>query len=98
MLVKNNTEEFNNFESSENSSEKITREKLISFAKEKPPQDPELREMLLKWIEETSLPGPNEKDFLGIEYPDVAIMHSAMKYRLGFLTKKEVLDELLEVR
>jgi hypothetical protein len=89
-------EEFpiNQTELAEKGMEKISREKLIDFAKEKPPQDPEVREMLLRWLEQTSIPEGSSAE--SVEFIDVAIMQSTMKYRLGFLTKEEVLLELEE--
>ncbi len=74
---------------------KTTREKLLAFAKEKPPQDPEVRELLVQWLNETNIEeNPNTESW---EYADVAIMQSVMKYRLGFLSKEEVLEELEQV-
>jgi hypothetical protein len=84
----------NPIESEEKEPEKISRERLIAFAKEKPPQDPEVREMLMQWLEQTRIPESSSAE--SVEFIDVAIMHSAMKYRLGFITKEEVLQELEE--
>ena len=84
----------NPIESIDNNPEKITSEQLISFAKEKPSQSLEVRKMLIQWLEQTSVPESARAE--SVEYVDVAIMHSVMKYRLGFLTKEEVLQELEE--
>jgi hypothetical protein len=82
----------NPIESRENDSQKIESEQLIALAKEKAPGDPEVREMLIKWLEQTRVPEGSQAE--SIEYIDVSIMHSAMKYRLGFISKEEVLEEL----
>ncbi len=71
----------------------IDREQLIALAEESPLQDPAVKEMLMSWMEETKVTDP---EALSIEYVEVAIMHSAMKYRLGFLSTKEVMAELEE--
>ncbi len=84
-------------ESTDSAVERITRERLISFAKEKPPQDPEVRAMLIQWLNETTLTGPEEQKYEGWQYIDTVITHAIMKYRLGFLSKDEVLQELEEV-
>jgi len=73
-------------------SEKITEEVLISLAKEKSLRDPEVEEMLIRWLKETDV--PNESGVNSIDCIDVAIKHSVMKYRLGFLSKEEVMKEL----
>lgn len=64
----------NPIESSENTPEKIDREQLIAFAKERPPQDPEVHEMLVKWLIETE--APEEADHW--EKVSTSIMHLAM--------------------
>ena len=66
---------------------------LIEFARKHPPQIAWTRDMLLWWMEETRVKNP---DAPSVEYVDVAIMHSVMKYRLGFISKQEVLAELEE--
>lgn len=76
--------------------QKLTSESLLAFAEGKEPGNPEVREMLLKWIEFTQV--PEDAGAESVEYLKVAIMHSFMKYRLGFLTKDEVLEELEETR
>ncbi len=68
--------------------EKITRESLIAFAKETPQEDPRIREMLLEWMENTRT---GESSIGDIE---TSIMHTAMKYRLGFISKEEALSDL----
>ncbi len=85
----------NPVESQDKGLEKISRDDLIAFAKEKPPGDPEVKEMLLRWMEETSIPDGSKVD--SWETIDVDIMHTAMKYRLGFLNKEEVIAELEEL-
>lgn len=82
----------NQIESQESDQNKITREQLVSFAKEKPRQDLEVKKMLIKWLEQTSIPENSTAE--SVKYIEVAIMHSAMKYRLGFISKEEVLEEL----
>jgi len=74
------------------SSEKITEERLIYLAKEKPLRDPKVEEMLIRWLKETDV--PNESGVNSFDCIDVAIKHSVMKYRLGFLSKGEVMQEL----
>ena len=76
--------------------ENITKEKLISFAEEKPPRDPEVEKMLLQWLDETRI--QESQTTPSMDYLNISIMHSAMKYRLGFLSKEEVLQELEDVR
>lgn len=75
----------------------VNREVLIELAKNRPTQDPEVREMLLQWIDETSIVEVPGQKLETSEYLDVGIMHTAMKYRLGFLTKIEALTELEEL-
>jgi hypothetical protein len=72
--------------------EKANEERLISLAKEKPLEDPEVREMLIRWLKETDV--PNESGVNASDCISVAIKHSVMKYRLGFLSKEEVMQEL----
>jgi hypothetical protein len=72
--------------------EKITEEALISLAKEKPLRDPEVEEMLIRWLKETDV--SNESGVNSIDCIDAAIKHSVMKYRLSFLSKEEVMQEL----
>jgi heat shock protein HspQ len=76
----------------EPSPEWITEAALISFAKERPLRDPEVEEMLIRWLKETGV--PNESGVNAIDCIDAAIKHSVMKYRLGFLSKEEALQEL----
>lgn len=84
-------------ESTEKPAEKISREKLISFAKERPPQDPEVRDMLIRWLDETRVQQETEKQYEGWEYADIAIMQAVMKYRLGFLSKDDAIEELEQI-
>jgi hypothetical protein len=74
----------------------ITNEWLIDFAKTRDFGDPKIREMLLLWIDQTIVPEGEDRGSLALV--DIAIMHTVMKYRLGFLTKYSVLDELEEER
>jgi hypothetical protein len=48
--------------------------------------------MLIRWLRETDV--PNESGVNALDCVSVAIKHSVMKYRLGFLPKEEVLREL----
>ncbi|MES3004874.1 MAG: hypothetical protein V4690_02030 [Patescibacteria group bacterium] len=75
--------------------EKVDRDVLVAFATERPPRDPEVQAMLVKWIEETSI--AETAGALPAEYADAAIMHSIMKYRLGFISTEEVVQELEQV-
>ncbi len=81
-------------DSPESNPERVGREQLISLAREKPPQDPEVRGMLVRWLEETRIPEGAQVE--SVEYVDVEIMHTAMKYRLGFLSREDALEELEE--
>ena len=69
-----------------------TRARLLALATEKPAQDPEVRALLLQWIEETTV--PESLDAPSVEYVEVEIIHTAMKYRLGFITQEECLADL----
>ena len=80
------------FPTNEACREKITEEQLISLAKEKPLCDSEVEEMLIRWLKETDV--PNESGVNSIDCIDAAIKHSVMKYRLGFLSNEEVVQEL----
>jgi hypothetical protein len=79
---------------SEPSPEKITEEVLISLAKEKPLRDPEVEKMFIQWLIETDVSGDPKEKVTAIDRIDAAIKHSAMKYRLGFISREEVLQEL----
>lgn len=81
------SQDYNPRESSE-SREKVTREALITFATKTEAGDPSLQEMLLQWMEDTRLAESSIQDI------ETSIMHTAMKYRLGFLSKNEALTEL----
>lgn len=72
-----------------------TREKLLALAKDKPPRDPEVKTLLLEWMVETAI--LEESGASSIDYLDVSIMHAVMKYRLGFLEKDEVIEELEQI-
>src|SRR5687767_3594833 len=72
--------------------ERVDREKLIELAREKPLRDPEVEKMFKQWLEETCI--PETPDTPSVDYIEVAIMHAVMKYRLGFMSKEEVLEEL----
>ena len=76
------------------STEKITEEALVSCAREKPLRDSEVDKMLVQWLVETDVSADPEVKVTAIERIDVAIKHSVMKYRLGFLSKEEVMQEL----
>ena len=77
---------------SELNPEKITEEKLLSLAIEKPLRDPDVEKLLIQWLEETRI--PENIDSRSVDRISVTITHSAMKYRLGFLSKEEVFQEL----
>ena len=79
----------------ESISEKITEATLISLAKERPLCDPEVEELLVRWLKETDV--PNESGVNALDCISVAIKHSVMKYQLGFLSKEEALQELEQV-
>ena len=76
------------------SPEKITEEQLVAFARERPLRDPEVEKMLIQWLIETDVLADREVKVTAIDRIDVAIKHSVMKYRSGFLSKEEVLQEL----
>ncbi len=82
----------NNIEPVNKKEEKIPREKLIAFAKEKPIGDSEVRDMLLQWMQDTEI--PEDSPLPNIERVDVYMKHIAMQYRLGFISKQEALEEL----
>ena len=74
--------------------ENISEAALVDFAREKPLGDPEVRDMLIQWMLETE--APESPDTPSSEFVQVAIEHSLMKYRLGFISKEEALEELAE--
>ena len=76
------------------SPEKITDEGLVAFAKEKPLRDPEVEKMLVQWLEDTRISEVERVNVFSVDLVMVAIKQSAMKYRLGFLSREEVLGEL----
>ncbi len=71
----------------------IGHETLIRLAKALPSGHQYVKEILDEWMEQTKV---NDKDAPSIRYIIVGIDHSVMKYRIGFLTKEEVLSELME--
>ncbi len=68
-----------------------SKKELLIAAREK---DPNLREKLVKWINDTSIPEANEREYDSWERLDIAIMHATATYSCGFFSKEEVLDEL----
>lgn len=72
----------------------LGRHTIVSAAKQLPKRHPAVEKLLLGWIEETSVPEKNNAP--SIEYVRVAMSHTEMKYRLGFLSKEEALAELKE--
>lgn len=89
-----------NIPNKEHAESVVTREQLISFAGEKPPRDPEVEVLLKKWLEQTGVPEDIEEQqkLEEWEYADITVMHTTMKYRLGFITTEEVILELEQVR
>ncbi len=75
--------------------EKMRQKELLDAARE---NSPELKEKLLKWLDETSIPEDSQQEFEGWEYADIAIMQAVMKYSCGFLEKEEVIEELEQIR
>ena len=78
----------------ESNLEKVTEEALISLAKERPLKDPVVEKMLIQWLEDTRISERERENVPSVNLVEVAIKHSVMKYRLGFLSKDEVMLEL----